>query len=192
MLLSKLRPKSPLPGFIISSKRREGEMRITNGVSCAVGWGSLGTENHWTQESHDVHFSLTTTAPADLTSTSYPWVSSGILITLIRRDTETVSKLSEKQYLNLSTKSSSLPLSMISFSLDPRYPLYSVLITLINHCVIWRCDVEYKARICKIHSESLGNCKTSEVLFDILSLFSSAFLLTSVNHRFPCFHLVTI
>ena len=34
--------------------------------------------------------------------------------------TETISKLFEKQYLNLYTKSSSIHLSMISFSLGPK------------------------------------------------------------------------
>ena len=45
------------------------------------------------------------------------------------RRTETISKLFEKQYLNLYTQPSSIHLSMISFSLGPKYHLYSVLIT---------------------------------------------------------------
>ena len=88
------------------------------------------------QESHDVQFSLATTAPAVSLQLLILEYHLGFSSLSHQTDTESISRLFEKQYLNLYTKSSSIPLSMISFFGPQISSVFSAYYTLINHYVI--------------------------------------------------------
>lgn len=193
MLLESWGP-SLLPGFIISSKRREGNPadHQWSELCCRLRL-SRDQRNPTGQESHDVHFSLTTTAPS-LTSTSYPWVSSGILITLTsegHRDCfqtfwKTVSESPHQIFI---------PSSQYDFFLlGPQIlSVFSAHYTLINHCVISKgVTLNIKLGYAKYIVSLWVIVRHQKYCLTYLVSFPPAFLQTSVNHRFPVFHLVTI
>lgn len=127
------------------------------------------------QESHDALL-LNHHSSCSLTSTSYPWVSSGILITLTsegHRDCfqtfwKTVSESPHQIFIPSSQHD--------FFSLTPdTLCIQCSLHTNKSLCDFERCNaLNIKLGYAK-YIVSLCNCKTSEVLFDIPSLFSSAF-----------------